>query len=262
MNLVLILPRERTILLRRRFAEHAAGEPIMHALDSDIFYHLCAKTDWETGRIGERSAVSYARIAAALNEDIPRKHKLQQMTRKCVYNSVQRLITAGLLHSESLCGKKKNRLVLDRLFWCAMLQKDKNKSAPDRQQLGDLMAVLIKKKVINTNDLEKSSPKKGNAILPADGIYQYSKDILNYSAIGQEFSMTLTWQADKKYVDRFLQASGFSGSQIKKVWFGKYVQYWSQYAEVQRTQREWSAHFANHMQSYLLRPRYKEISEL
>jgi hypothetical protein len=69
--------------------------------------------------------------------------------------------------------------------------------------------------------------------------------------------MTLSWQADKKYVDHFLQASGFSGSQIKKIWFGKYVQYWSG-ETIMRTQREWSMHFANHMQSYLLRPDFFE----
>jgi hypothetical protein len=35
------------------------------------------------------------------------------------------------------------------------------------------------------------------------------------------------------------------------------VQYWSD-ETIMRTQREWSLHFANHMQSYLLRPDFFE----
>jgi hypothetical protein len=67
----------------------------------------------------------------------------------------------------------------------------------------------------------------------------------------------LTWQPDRQWVDCFLNTSGFSGKQIEKIWFGKYVQYWATQA-IERTQREWSAHFAKHMQSYLLRPGYFE----
>jgi len=256
MNLVLILPRERELLLQRRFGEHVEGEAIMHALDSDVFYYLCAKTDWKTGRIGERSAISYARIAMALSEDIPRKHALRRVTRKCVLNSVQRLIKAKLLASVSVVTMEKKRLILDRLFWGALLRENDSSDNPDKQQLDQLLAQLSPTKEPNNSDLEKKSPSKSNDRFPPDGPYQYN--YLSNSTTDQKFIMPLSWQADKKYVDHFLQASGFSGSQIKKIWFGKYVQYWSQQRNVFRTQHEWSAHFANHMQGYLLKPNHFE----
>ena len=261
MNLVLILPRERDILLQRRFKLAEDKAVIMHALDSDVFYYLCAKTDWATGRIGERSKLSYARIAATLSEDIPRKPKrsLRRVTRKCVHNSVKRLIKAGLLISASISELEKNRLVLDRPLWLAVLATHHSSTNADRRQLDALFSEFERIKVIKNSHLE-SGLTKGNTDqsacrYPADGTYQYNN--ISNTASDQKSSMTLNWQADKKYVDHFLKASGFSGSQIKKIWFGKYVQYWSQ-QETCRTQREWSAHFANHMQGYLLKPNFFE----
>ncbi len=40
---------------------------------SGLKQHCCRYTDWATGRIGAQSALSYAGIARALTEDIPRK---------------------------------------------------------------------------------------------------------------------------------------------------------------------------------------------
>jgi hypothetical protein len=85
----------------------------------------------------------------------------------------------------------------------------------------------------------------------------YKSSMYRTNARSTKFQLSLTWQYDKTLVDLFLQAAGFSISQIKQVWFGKYVQYWSGEA-IERTQREWSRHFANHMQGYLLRPDYFE----
>jgi hypothetical protein len=225
---------------------------------ADVFYYLCAKTDWKTGRIGERSAVSYARIAIALKEDIPRNptRLLRRVTRKCVQNSVRRLIKAGLLIRLSVNDLEQKRLVVERFFWCEMLQADMSSTNPDNRQLSLLMKTMMQLKAFSNNSLEKEENPESIAKLPPEGTYQY-KNISNCKN-DQKFSMTLTWKTDKRYVDRFLQASGFSGSQIKKIWFGKYVQYWSTKPDVQRTQREWSSHFANHMQSYLLRPHYFE----
>ncbi len=66
-------------------------------------------------------------------------------------------------------------------------------------------------------------------------------------------AMTLDWQPDREFVDAFLQVSGFSGKHVKKLWFGSYVQYWTLQA-IRKTEPEWSAHFAKHMQSYLINP--------
>ena len=258
MNVTLILPRERELLLQRRYTDHAKGDVLLHALDSDVFYYLCAKTDWKTGRIGERSAVSYARIAIALNEDIPRKptRLLRRVKRKCVNNSVQRLIKAGLLASLSVSDAEQKRLMVERLFWSEMLQADSSSTNPDNRQLANLMQTLMRHKSFNNNDLAQEKNPVSDVSFSLDGTYQYNN--ISNGEIDQKFSMRLAWKADKRYVDRFLQACGFSGTQIKKIWFGKYVQYWSTQPAVQRTQREWSTHFANHMQGYLLRPDYFE----
>ncbi len=53
--------------------------------------------------------------------------------------------------------------------------------------------------------------------------------VFNYinNAASDIFSLSLTWHYDEHLVDLFLQAAGFSAKQIKQIWFGKYVQYWS-----------------------------------
>ena len=260
MPLVLILPREWAILAARCVDEAHANAPIMHALDSDIFQYLCSHTDWATGRIGQQSTLSYAGIAVALNEDIPRKPSkaLRRVKRRCVRNSVERLIKAGLLLRQSVSGMcdgvSKNSLQLDRVFWCALLMTDDFAKNPDSRQIAGLMTELMKNKPFSNSHLNKN-----RSLINSDryrSVSTYKTNPLT-NAKKHVFRLTLAWQPDRKFVDSFLRASGFSDQQIEKVWFGKYVQYWST-QEIERSQREWSAHFANHMQSYLLRPGYFE----
>ncbi len=255
MSLLLILPRESDILSRRRADDPDDKSPIMHALDSDVFNYCCQYTDWATGRIGEASKLSYAGIARALTEDIPRKpnRSLRIVKRRCVRNSVERLIKVGLFRSQSLSGVNKNRLILDRLFWSELLVRPMETNN-DSQQLAGLISELLKNNVFNNNQLSDYLNFYQAGKYPPDRTYK-TKPLTN--AENDRFRLFLTWQPDRKRVDSFLKASGFAGEQIEKIWFGKYVQYWST-QKIVRTQREWSEHFASHMQGYLLRPGFFE----
>ncbi len=257
MSLLIVLPREREILSRRRAIDVEKNQPIMHAIDSDVFCYLCGKTDWASGQIGLQSKISYSRIALALTEDIPRKpnRTLRLVKRKCVYNSVQRLIKAGLLHSESVSELDKNALILRRVFWQGLLQPNSYKNNVDSQQLSGFFAEMLKNKHLNNSDLSTNEKPAVTDRYHADGIYKKPINITN--ANSNKFQLSLTWRYDENLVELFLKAAGFSSKQIKQVWFGKYVQYWSD-ETIMRTQREWSRHFANHMQSYLLRPDFFE----
>ncbi len=257
MPLLIVLPRERAILSPRRKSDVEDKQAIMHALDSDVFCYLAAHTDWATGEIGVRSKLSYSRIALALTEDIPRKpnRTLRVVKRKCVYNSVQRLIKAGLLRSESVSELDNNALILIRVFWEQLLQQGDSSSHVDSQQLAGFFAEMTKYNVFNNNDLKENKQTEISDRYSPDGLYK--KTIYINNAASDIFSLSLTWHYDEKLVELFLQAAGFSTKQIKQIWFGKYVQYWSSQA-IERSQEEWSRHFANHMQSYLLRPDYFE----
>jgi len=90
MRLTILLPQEQAILAIRRAIDVNNNEPIMLALDSDVFQYCCSKTDWSTGLIGERSAISYARIALALTEDIPRRIKTASMGSKTGFTRITR----------------------------------------------------------------------------------------------------------------------------------------------------------------------------
>lgn len=112
----------------------------------------------------------------------------------------------------------------------------------------------MKTKPFHSSALSKNISAYNEDRYGTDSTYK-SNNISN--AKNAVFRLSLTWQPDRQQVELFLNSSGFSGEQIEKVWFGKYVQYWSTQA-IARTQREWSEHFANHMQGYLLRPGYFE----
>jgi hypothetical protein len=178
-----------------------------------------------------------------------------------VHNSVQRLIKAGLLRSESesVIECQQNRLILIRVFWRECLQADmqanNHASNPDKRQMEAFIQTWIANNRCNNATLAQDNAQSSTARCRTDGTYR-SNNISN-AAISEKFALSLSWKPDKRYVERFLQASGFSSSQIKQIWLGKYVQHWSQQI-IERTQREWSAHYANHMQSYLLRPNFFE----
>ena len=260
MSLLIILPSERALLATRRLDDKADNKIVMHALDSDVFHYLCSYTDWSSGVIGRRSAVSYYRIASALTEDIPRKpsRSLRKVNRNDVRNSVKRLIRVGLFSHESesiVDNHRHNVLILRRVFWQALLNTDRLTNNPDTQQLSGVMTELLKTKPFSNSHLEKNSANKTESTYATDATYK--NPINKTNAHSNKFQMSLLWQYDENLVELFLQAAGFSAKQIKQVWFGKYVQYWTGEA-ISRTQREWSMHFANHMQSYLLRPDFFE----
>jgi len=257
MPLLIVLPSERALLATRRLDDKADKKTVMHALDSDVFHYLCAKTDWASGVIGRCSAVSYYRIASALTEDIPRKpsRSLRQVNRNDVRNSVKRLVRVGLFINESLADEKQKALILRRPFWQALLIASTTENNPDTQQLSGFIAELLKHSSFNNSHLPNNSTDKSESSYAADATYKKTINITN--AQSEKFQMSLIWQYDENLVELFLQAAGFSASQIKQVWFGKYVQYWFGEA-ITRTQHAWSMHFANHMQSYLLRPTFFE----
>ncbi len=257
MSLLIILPREKALLATRRLDDKADNKRVMHALDSDVFHYCCSHTDWASGVIGKHSALSYYRIASALTEDIPRKpsRSLRQVNRNDVRNSVKRLIRVGVFINASTEGKQKNALILRRPFWEAVLTAQNLTSNPDTQQLSGFIAELLKIRAFNNNDLAKNTTYNPENSYAADATYKSTINITN--AKSNKFQLSLTWHYDEKLVELFLKAAGFSSKQIKQVWFGKYVQYWSD-ETIMRTQREWSLHFANHMQSYLLRPDFFE----
>ncbi len=261
MSLLIVLPSEQALLATRRLDDAADNKTVMHALDSDVFHYLCHYTDWSTGIIGRRSRLSYYRIASALTEDIPRKssRRLRTVNRNDVRNSVKRLVRVGLFISESLneslAEEKQFALILRRPFWQALFTTDSATNNPDTRQLSGFMSELLKRRAFNNNVLAKNTANNSDDNYATDATYKGS--IYRTNAHSNKFQLSLTWQYDENVVELFLQAAGFSTSQIKQVWFGKYVQYWSEEA-IERTQREWSLHFANHMQSYLLRPDFFE----
>ncbi len=257
MSLLIILPSERALLATRRLDDTADNKTVMHALDSDVFAYCCSQTDWASGIIGEQSTLSYYRIASALTEDIPRKpsRNLRKVNRNDVRNSVKRLVRVGVFYNESTSGEQQNALILHRPFWQALLTADSRANNPDTRQLSGFIAELLKINMFNNSDLEKSTPRNSESSYAADATYKATNNLTN--ANSTQFQLSLTWQYDENLVELFLKAAGFSVKQIKQVWFGKYVQYWSG-EEIQRSQREWSLHFANHMQSYLLRPDFFE----
>jgi len=260
MGLLIVLPSERALLATRRLDDKADNKTVMHALDSDVFHYLCAKTDWSSGIIGRRSAISYYRIASALTEDIPRKpsRSLRKVNRNDVRNSVKRLVRVGLFSNESesmVDNDTHNRLILHRPFWQALLMTKRLAKNPDTQQMSGFIIELLKNKPFNNHCLDNTKTDESKSSYATDATYKSS--IYRTNAKSTQFQLSLTWQYDENLVDLFLQAAGFSAQQIKQVWFGKYVQYWSDEA-IERTQREWSLHFANHMQGYLLRPEFFE----
>ena len=257
MSLLIILPSERALLATRRLDDTADNKTVMHALDSDVFAYCCSQTDWASGIIGEHSTLSYYRIASALTEDIPRKpsRNLRKVNRNDVRNSVKRLVRVGVFHNESTSGEQQNALILHRPFWQALLTADSRASNPDTRQLSGFIAELLKLNLFTNSDLAKSVSHHPESSYAADATYKTTNNLTN--AKSTHFQLSLTWHYDENLVELFLKAAGFSSKQIKKVWFGKYVQYWSGEA-IKRTQREWSLHFANHMQSYLLRPDFFE----
>ncbi len=257
MSLLIVLPSERALLATRRLDDKADNKTVMHALDSDVFHYCCSYTDWASGMIGKHSALSYYRIASALTEDIPRKpsRNLRPVNRNDVRNSVKRLIRVGVFSNASLDDETQKKLILRRPFWEALLTSHSLTSNPDTQQLSGFIAELLKQKPFNNSHLEKINTKNSTSSYAADATYNTTINITN--ANSNKFQLSLTWHYDEKLVELFLKAAGFSSKQIKQVWFGKYVQYWSG-ETIMRTQREWSMHFANHMQSYLLRPDFFE----
>ncbi len=257
MSLLIILPSERALLATRRLDDTADNKTVTHALDSDVFAYCCSQTDWASGIIGEHSTLSYYRIASALTEDIPRKpsRNLRKVNRNDVRNSVKRLVRVGVFYNESTSGEQQNALILHRPFWQALLTADSRANNPDTRQLSGFIAELLKINVFNNSDLSKNAPHNPKSSYAADATYKTTNNLTN--ANSTQFQLSLTWQYDENLVELFLKAAGFSSKQIKQVWFGKYVQYWSG-EEIQRNQREWSLHFANHMQSYLLRPDFFE----
>ena len=259
MSLLIVLPSERALLATRRLDDKADNKTVMHALDSDVFHYLCAQTDWSSGVIGRCSAVSYYRIASALTEDIPRKsnRSLRRVGRNDVRNSVKRLVRVGLFisESESVIEKKQNALILRRPFWEVLLIAKNFSNNPDTQQISGFIAELLKVSLFNNKYLDNKTTDETECKYAADATYKGS--IYRTNANSSKFQLSLTWHYDEKLVELFLQTAGFSTTQIKPIWFGKYVQYWSGEA-IERTEEEWSRHFANHMQSYLLRPDYFE----
>ena len=257
MSVLIVLPSERALLATRRLDDKADNKPVMHALDSDVFAYLCRYTDWSTGIIGRRSKLSYYRIASALTEDIPRKssRRLRTVNRNDVRNSVKRLVRVGLFINESLAEEKHFALILRRPFWQALFTTDSATTNPDTRQLSGFISELLKRSAFTSNVLAEKTANHADGNYATDATYKGS--IYRTNARSTKFQLSLTWQYDEKLVELFLKAAGFSSKQIKPVWFGKYVQYWSGEA-IQRTQREWSLHFANHMQSYLLRPDFFE----
>jgi len=257
MNLLIVLPSERALLATRRLDDKEDKKRVMHALDSDVFHYLCSYTDWSSGVIGERSAVSYYRIASALTEDIPRKpsRSLRKVNRNDVRNSVKRLIRVGVFINESRDDEQQKALILRRPFWQALLTVEHNDNNPDTRQLSGFIAELLKNNNFNNNTLTEIATNNPATTYATDATYKNPINITN--AKSTKFQLSLLWQYDENLVELFLQAAGFSAKQIKQVWFGKYVQYWAGEA-ISRTQHEWSMHFANHMQSYLLRPDFFE----
>lgn len=254
MPLLIVLPSEWAILSKRRLSDIEENEPIMHAIDSDVFNYCCSKMDWHTGEIGRKSALSYARIAMSLTEDIPRKSSrhMRTVSAKSVENSINRLVNVGLFLRESITGLQNNRLCLTRVFWLELLTAPDTQTNPDGRQLGAITGALFKNKPLKNSNLQENIPSSWEAKSAPDGTYS-NIYISNTRACARAVVMTLDWQPDREFVDAFLQVSGFSGKQVKKIWFGSYVQHWS-LQTVRRTQREWSAHFAKHMQGYLLNP--------
>ncbi len=257
MSLLIVLPSEHALLATRRLDDKADNKTVMHALDSDVFHYLCRYTDWSTGVIGRRSRLSYYRIASALTEDIPRKssRRLRTVNRNDVRNSVKRLVRVGLFINESLAEEKQFALILRRPFWPALFTVDRAATNPDTRQMSGFISELLKRKAFHSNVLAENTANHSDDNYATDATYKSS--IYRTTANSTKFQLSLTWQYDEDLVDLFLKAAGFSTKQIKQVWFGKYVQYWSGEA-IERTQREWSRHFANHMQSYLLRPDFFE----
>jgi len=254
MGLLIVLPSEWAILHKRRLSDSEENEPIMHAIDSDVFNYCCSKMDWQTGDIGRKSALSYARLASSLTEEIPRKptRHLRTVTAKMVENSVNRLVKAGLFLRESTSGLQQNRLLLSRVFWLELLTAPDSLTNSDGRQLGAITAALFSDKSFNNSNLDENSASSREAKLLAGGTYS-NNYISNTPARERTVVMTLDWQPDRAFVDAFLQVSGFSGKHVKKLWFGTYVQYWT-LQDVRKTKREWSAHFAKHMQGYLINP--------
>ncbi len=254
MGLLIVLPSEWTILYKRRLSDIEENEPIMHAIDSDVFNYCCSKMDWRTGDIGRKSALSYARIASSLTEDIPRKptRHLRTVTAKSVENSVNRLVKAGLFLRESTTGLQQNRLLLSRVFWLELLTAPESLTSSDGRQLGAITGALFSDKAFSNGSLGENNTSSREAKMLAGGTYSINY-ISNTHERERAVVMTLDWQPDRDFVDAFLQVSGFSGKHVKKLWFGTYVQYWTQ-QDIRKTEREWSAHFAKHMQGYLINP--------
>jgi hypothetical protein len=194
----------------------------MQSLDRDVFHYLAARVDFETGLVG---SVSYGGIALDLSERTCHgrsQDAIQALDRHKARNSVKRLISAGLLRSYSEQGKDQD-LILLRVFWARLLDKDNSEQNKLTRNLRATYAAVIAKlgSVINNIDKNKDVEKRetyADFAITSNNIHTYTD---------AEFSMSVSWQPSLDELEAMLVRSGYAMDQVDPVWITKFVGYWS-----------------------------------
>jgi hypothetical protein len=195
MPALIVLPQERDILLD------------LHAVDERIFNYLAERTDYATGNIGIKSAVSYSRMALELSENIPRKAITKQVriSRKQAEVSVNRMNKVQLLTRINTSSSNK-KLTLVRPYWQKIMLINNSVQNPDGSQLGQLM-IKLNSGYFNTNShLQNDSKSRWETNTRPDGT-NLSTTTTNNSI--HSFAMHDDWQPSEHFAER-VKTAGFN----------------------------------------------------
>lgn len=233
-------------------------EPDVHALDRQVFHALTLATEWDTGRVGGKHRISYARVAAHLSEDIPRKAigSQQRVTGRQVRNSVDRLIRFGLF--ERISEKNADQLELVRVFWRDLVTAGKSAQNPDGRQMAATMHSLADKFDSKNKEMERSaeSSRQGNG--DPDGIYSYNNHHHTRARAREDsrVKLTLDWQPDHHCQQMLKFRYGADpGDRLNPDWTREFVLYWATEG-VAKTPEQWARKWVKTMIQYLRNPEF------
>jgi len=235
----------------------------MRPLDRDVFHYLMDRMDFKTGVIGKIVRISYGGIAYDLSEDrVARRKSESLMTydKDNIRRSVNRLIQAGLLRTESSKGWRES-LILVRVFYERLLGLGHCAKNPDAttdvidMPLQIIAQVKFLYNIFNNIDTEKKSKEQvvKNPDATADDI---TLNTINQPYTAEKFSMRLDWRPTADEYDSIIRLSGFSPDQVNPVWIAEFLSYWADPERRGRLESQyyWTRKLAMQVLKYLRHP--------
>jgi hypothetical protein len=225
----------------------------MRALDRDVFNYLAARVDFDSGMIGQASAVSYGGIALDLTERPGQGRasgSVRVVDRNDVRHAVDRLIDAGLLRSFSEQGKKQN-LILLRIFWGRLLDRDKSVQKEVAQKLRRSCASVLRKLSFIVKDIDENKEDDSRGSCAEVGI----TSLIQQQQGGDHFVMFSAWQPTMDELEMSLyRAGGYKLDQVPGFWIAEFIDHWRSEGKRRMSQAEWTKKLAWEMVADLRDP--------